>query len=150
MSPSRACSSHSWSWRIFSSAWPFPLSSVIQNRLENWKNKHLFVPRIFLTFFPAFWLELVLYSLLFSCFSVANMHFSWNVWFSWSEVSKIKKKNCFELKYIFINPKRCGLFGQLRRRGGPKVPSERWRSLDASIFIQTQQTVPHMKADIFS
>ena len=49
-----------------------------------------------------------------------------------------------------INPKRCGLFGQLRMRGGPKVPSERWRSLDASISIQTKQTVLHMKADIFS
>ena len=29
-------------------------------------------------------------------------------------------------------------------------PTERKRSLDASIFIQTQQTVPHMKAEIFS
>ena len=30
----------------------------------------------------------------------------------------------------------------------PKVPSERLWSLDASIFIQTQQTVPNMKAKI--
>ena len=47
-----------------------------------------------------------------------------------------------------LNPKRWWLFGQLRRRAVSK--SDRWRSLDASIFIQTQQTVPHMKADIFS
>ena len=34
--------------------------------------------------------------------------------------------------------------------GGPKWPTERKRSLDTSIFIQTQQAVPDIKADIFS
>jgi len=38
----------------------------------------------------------------------------------------------------------------LREMAANRKPGERWRSLDASIFIQTQQTVPHMKADIFS
>ena len=47
-----------------------------------------------------------------------------------------------------LNPKRWWLFSQLRRRAVSK--SDRWRSLDASMIIQTQQTVPHMKADIFS
>ena len=34
--------------------------------------------------------------------------------------------------------------------GGPKGPGERQRSLDASVFIPDQQTVPQMKDDIFS
>ena len=50
-----------------------------------------------------------------------------------------------------LNPKRCGLFGQLRRRGGGlKVPTERYWSLDTPILVLIKEILFHMKAGISS
>ena len=40
-------------------------------------------------------------------------------------------------------------FWSVKEAGG-KRPIDRKRSLDASMFIPAQQTMPHMKADILS
>ena len=51
-----------------------------------------------------------------------------------------------------LNPKRCGLFGQLRRRGegGLKGPAERYWSLYTPILVLIKGILFHMKAGIFS
>ena len=52
-------------------------------------------------------------------------------------------------KKICKNLQKCS-FSQVFVQKCTKVPIERYWSLDASIFTQNQQTVPHIKADIFS
>ena len=117
------------------------------------KNNNLEALFLLLTFFNSINSQIPLfYKIITNFFTVGH--------YTNSQDSRISIEYVDFLSKIFLilytvklgfNPKRCGLFGQLRRRrGGPKWPTERKRYLDASIFIQTQQTVPHMKADIFS
>ena len=49
-----------------------------------------------------------------------------------------------------FNPKRHGLFGQLYTWGGWNPPILEKHSVTPHNFIQEQQTVSHMKAEIFS
>jgi hypothetical protein len=53
-------------------------------------------------------------------------------------------------KFVFINPKRHGLFGLLDTWGGGNHPAGQKRSITPSNFIPKQQTVSHMKAELFS
>ena len=52
--------------------------------------------------------------------------------------------------YTLINPKRHGLFGQLDTWGGWNHPAGHKRSITPPNFIPEQQTVSHMKAEVFS
>ena len=49
-----------------------------------------------------------------------------------------------------FNPKRHGLFGQLNIWGGRILPILEKRSVTPFNFILEQQTVSHMKAEVFS
>ena len=49
-----------------------------------------------------------------------------------------------------FNPKRHGLFGQLVTWGGGNHPAPEKRSITPPNFIPEQQTVSHMKAELFS
>ena len=60
------------------------------------------------------------------------------------------QKRLYLSPYTYLNPTRCGLFGQLRRRGGLKVPTERYWSLDTPILVLIKEILLHMKAVIFS
>ena len=55
------------------------------------------------------------------------------------------------VKDFYFNPKRHGLFGQLNTWGGGLIQSilEK-RSVTPPNFILEQQTVSHMKAEVFS
>ena len=51
----------------------------------------------------------------------------------------------------YLNPKRHGLFGQLDTWGGGwNHPALEKRSITPPNFIPEQQTVSHMKAELFS
>ena len=58
----------------------------------------------------------------------------------------------FPTKYTnsLVNPKRHGLFGQLDTWGGGNPPILEKCSVTPPNFIPKQQTVSHMKAEIFS
>ena len=49
-----------------------------------------------------------------------------------------------------INPKKGGLFWQLRRRGGSYVPTDKQSTAEATIFILHQQSASHIKGVMFS
>ena len=60
------------------------------------------------------------------------------------------ERNMFQVHESFFNPKRHGLFGQLDTWGGWNPPILEKRSVTPPNFIPKQQTVSHMKAEIFS
>ena len=54
---------------------------------------------------------------------------------------------------MFFNPKKGGLFWQLRRRGGggwSYVPTDKQSTAEATIFILHQQSASHMKDVTFN
>ena len=105
MSPSQTGSSHSSSWRIFSSAllglWPFPLSSKIIFQLENRPNWH-FLPLIFfLSFFPCIFIGIGIF------FTIHIFDFSVAKTFSFLKMNGLlgntKKIKVLSKKKLFIN-----------------------------------------------